>query len=775
MKLSSLYWRLSFYTLPVLLAAITYSFVTFKTDLSAFIVNGKNAEEMVLASEMQSGVLSRRYLISIGSNSQQAPDPQFIQTLIRHLKQINQVADVWLPEQKAATLNTIKTLYVKHATSIYSLHPEQDLSLLFSATGLKQKAHFIKQALLSPQAPLIKPIVLHDPLLLTLNGFQTLSNQFKPSEASRYSNLILQTIPSGMNAPAQQAIQQLITSQFKQLNEEKKYTLEMTGVPIFAVATQQLIQGDIIKISLLSTLALMLLFGWVFRSLSAMFQVFTLLGITILCAILATQLVFSYVHGMTIAIGVTLIGICIDYPIHAMVHCQHNHHINPNKTIARLWPSMLLGGITTLIGYLALGVSGYPGFQQVAVFAATGILTALLITRFLLAKLIQPSQHAVSLPWLRCWLVFCDRFRKPLLACVFSLFALSLWQLDHLKWMEDMQQLTPELDALKQQDKRIRARMISIEPGRFILVSGENNELALQHAEQVYQQLDRLKQQKALSEYFGLFPWLLSAQQQHFNQDYLRQYLNRDNLQLWRDALQQQGLSVAKLGHFNYSFPPPLTLDEVLQTPVKRLIDNRIIPHLDKTLILIWLSQHNPVELSRTFDAIPYARYFSQRDLLNNMLKHYTQTAKKLLLAGLSVILLLMIIRYRSLMKTMLTLSPALLSALFILSTWAITGTAISFLHLVAFLLVVAICVDYGIFYQENRGGDIQVTYQAIAISMLTSALAFGSMIAAESTSLKTLAGVVSSCVLLGFLLCPIIIPQRTTAYFSKATQQKND
>jgi predicted exporter len=141
------------------------------------------------------------------------------------------------------------------------------------------------------------------------------------------------------------------------------------------------------------------------------------------------------------------------------------------------------------------------------------------------------------------------------------------------------------------------------------------------------------------------------------------------------------------------------------------------------------------------------------------MLNHYTETAIKLLSAGLCLIFVLMLIRYRSLSKTLLTLSPALLSALFILSSWALSGTAISFLHLVAFLLVVAICVDYGIFYQENRGGDILITYQAIAISMLTSALAFGSMIAAESTSLRIIAGVVSSGVFLGFLLCPVVIP----------------
>ena len=106
----------------------------------------------------------------------------------------------------------------------------------------------------------------------------------------------------------------------------------------------------------------------------------------------------------------------------------------------------------------------------------------------------------------------------------------------------------------------------------------------------------------------------------------------------------------------------------------------------------------------------------------------------------------------------MQTLSPAFLAALMILALWAWTGEAISFLHLVGFLLAVAICVDYGIFYKENRSGHLALTYQAMAASMLTSALVFGCLIFAQTSMLQTLAKVVSCGVILGFLLCPILI-----------------
>ena len=99
-------------------------------------------------------------------------------------------------------------------------------------------------------------------------------------------------------------------------------TLEMTGVPVFAVATQSLVAGDVQRVTILATLALSLLYLWLFRSWRSLLWVSTLLAISLCSALLVTQLVFGQVHGLTIAIGATLIGVCIDYPIHAMVHAS---------------------------------------------------------------------------------------------------------------------------------------------------------------------------------------------------------------------------------------------------------------------------------------------------------------------------------------------------------------------------------------------------------------------------------------------------------------------
>jgi len=760
--------RFGFYLLPPLLAICTLIFVNFKTDLSAFIIAGGSADEILLASEMQSGTLSRRYLVSVGVIKQgdEKVSTKFIQSFKVQLQGIEGVADVWIPGQQGDITQTIQSLYGQYANGIYSLNPADDLEHIFSFSGLNQRAEFLKNMLLSPQAASFKPLVLQDPLLLTLNGFQSQQSLLKKAliKDDRYQNLILQTEAAGLDSYKQSKIQQQIKALFQVVNStySKQYSLEMTGVPIFAVATQQFMQGDITKVSVLSSLLLTLIFLLIFRSFSAMFQVFSVLIIVILTAILTTQLIFGYVHGMTVAIGATLVGICIDYPIHALAHAQAVKQSSRLPIVAKVWPSMVIGGFTTMIGYIALGISGYPGFQQVAIFACTGILVSLLLTRFVLPRLVTSDQTSVlKVPLVTYWAFFTQKYRGWLIALIVILLALSVSGLKSLHWMQDMQELTPELDYLKQNDKRIRQRMTSIEPGRFVLITADNIELALQKAEQVYPLLDQLKRTGDLSEYFGLFPWVMSEKQQSINQAELRKQLTVEKQLLWQQALKTQGLSVNKLGRLDYLSNDMLRLDEVLATSISKMIDSRIFVTDQQAIILLWLGQHQPELVNKVLQPIQGVQYFSQRDMLNNMTKDYTQRAQKMLFAGVVLIVLLLLFRYKSITKTLQTLLPAVLAAFLILSFWSITGVAISFLHLVGFLLVVAICVDYGIFYQENRGGDISLTYQAMAVSMLTSAIAFGCLLTADSGALRVLSGVVALGVIIGFILCPIIIKQK--------------
>ncbi|MGR8933955.1 MAG: MMPL family transporter [Gammaproteobacteria bacterium] len=762
--------RLFFMLLPIAVAVAALT-VSVKTDLSAFFVAGDSDEENLLASEMQSGVLSRRYLLSIVDPSgAQMTESAGIDALLTRLQAIAGISDVWRPEQSRAAFDTIARFYAPHAAQLYSRTPASDLDALLSAEGLQRRAEALKTALLSPQAAVFKFIALQDPLLLSLQRFRGMAEQWRESapRTGPYRNLLLDTQPSGLDAEAQRAIRRQIETQFAQWNGERnhRFRLEMTGVPVFAVATQTMIEGDIARLGALSSAGLVVLFLWLFRSPGALLQVGALLLATMAAAVLATQAVFGYVHGMTLAVGSTLGGVCIDYALHGLVHGQSVPRGERAAVIARIWPSMAMGAVTTSVGYGVLAFSGYPGFRQIAVYAAAAILSALLLTRFVLPSLIVDMPLLKTPPRkgvLEYWLAFCDRHRGKLLIPVLLAIGLAAANLPSLHWIRDLQELTPETDYLKAADQAIRERMISIEPGRFVLISAKDPESALQKAEQVYPRLDRLQAEGRLQNYFGLYPWLLSQRRQQANADLLRRHLTEKVGADWHKALREYGLSVARLGRLDYPDNAPLNMQQLLASPLKTMVDNQVAMHAGQVLLTIWLGEHDAGALQTALSGIDGVRYFSQRDLLNRMTLQYTERASILAAAGIGVIFALLCLAYRRPWPALQTLLPSLSAAVVIAGVWALTGQPLSFLHLTGFLLALSICDDFGIFFRENRGGEIALTYRAMAASMLTSALAFGCLAAAETSMLRTLSAVVGLGVVLGFFLCPVMIKPRTS------------
>jgi predicted exporter len=473
---------------------------------------------------------------------------------------------------------------------------------------------------------------------------------------------------------------------------------------------------------------------------------------------LAVALVFGHVHSLTLALGASLIGICVDYPIHVMVHGAK--HQTPLPVIVRLLrPSLLMGGLTTIIGYLALGLTGFPGFEQIAVFALFSIAASLALTVWLLpALLARTVLHVAHLPGIAGWVAFCERNRKRLLV-LFALMTLAaLLLLPQLRWMEDMQKLAMNMDLLKQQDTTVRSHFSGIEPGRFVLIQADNLQTALQRSEAAERRLQILKQQGVLSDYQGLFPWLVSEQLQNQN---AKVYANAVTASLqahWQTALQHTGLAVDKLGNLINPTSVPLSAETQLNSPVSQVLAGRLLETQQGVTLVLWLGKHEADRLTAGLQGLEGVRYFSQKQQLNRLAAQYRDSSLQMLAIGMGIMGLFIWLQQRKLSRSLLTLLPSLAAVLFIFAGWALIGEELSFLHIIGLLLAVSLCVDYGIFFMENRASDTDVTYHAIASSTLTTLASFGALGLGKTPILPILALSVSLGVSVGFLLCPLLI-----------------
>lgn len=752
---------LSFLIAVPLLLIAAFSQLNIKTDISAFFISGESSQMKLLASQMQTGEISRRYLMSIAQEKQGEQPLEFIDELTDELLKIDGVTRVWGQGMSDDDMHALIAFYLPYRYHLYGLQSEKDMKEAFSKSSMKARALAIKQGLLGPQSAWLREIIRSDPMFFMSHSFGQISDGLGDAMAvSRYTPLVIETNASGLDTAKQAVIKQHIERVFQQLNQThaSAYQLAMTGVPVFALTIKKQVEEDVAWISSVSITLMVLLFLVLFRSLKSLLIVMLILLASAAMASLLTTLVFGEIYALTLALGTTLIGICVDYPIHTIVHAQASDD-KPVHAVKRIWPSLLLGAVTTVVGYAALSFTGFPGMQQIALYSAVGILTSLLISRFILPFSIKAGQN----PWqtgsyLMAWLdIVQGQYLR--LAIIFLALCSVLWvSFSGVQWQDDLSQLSPSVHVLKEKDKEIRSRMQSIEPGRFILIHAKSMEAALQINEKVCLRLDELKKIGALDAYYSVYPWLASQQLQTKNSRLAREHLTDEARQQWHSVLEKEGLRSAFFAKAVVPDVKYLDLKAVLDSPASRYIAGQYVLHADEAILTIWLGSHKPELLKKYFLGDPQVQYVSQKDMINEMNTVYRSKAVVALAYGALFILLLLTLRYRSLRASLLVLLPAMVSVSFVVACWVLLGYPLSILHLLGLLLAVAICVDYGIFFYENRSGDINITYQAIVMSALTTMVAFFCLALAENPALQVLAWTIAPGVLLGFLLCPVLI-----------------
>jgi predicted exporter len=752
--------------LAVVVVALAILRTDMRTDIRDFFFPGTAVEAGFRVGQQQAGQLSRRYIVSVthaGTDTSTARD--LVDSLQQALSGHAAVSRVWSGLSSDVSMIEEVQRYAPHVMQLYSLQPELAIGDVFSDASLQARAEFIRQALLGPDPQGIKALLAHDPLLLSMDvfarhGMRTDSPPRDPSATTFF----VETHHSGLDTDEQAGFQRALKQQFMDLQAQHGTTfgLEYTGVPVFSVAIKEQVAGDVHRIALFSMLAIALLSWLVFRSLRAVLLLGLLLLVTVAFAALLSQWVFGYVHGLTLALGVTLMGVCVDYFIHGMVHAGSANISQRQQAIRRIWPALLTGAATTLIGYIALSLSGYPGLQQLAVFAVAGIAMALLLTRYFLADLMSAMRVRVE-PSLDLGVLLGTGYRRRgrvLLAVLLAVLlgVVVLMGVGQVEWRDDMGLFSTEMQQLRDHDSRIRARLSSAEPGRFVLVTGKDMEESLQRGEAVQRLLLPLQSDGKLDGFSGLYPWLASKQLQSENAAAWNAALDDDVRGRWQRVLTRAGLNANRFPPLPHSDPAFLLPQDLGESALWPLLSQQLLVEPDQTTVAIWLTRHDPAAVAAALQGIEGARYFSQKDSLESLSANYRERAITLLAWGVAVILVMLALRYRSVLSALQVLSPALLSVVVLLGLWGLSGVPLGILHLIGLLLTTAIGVDYGVFFFENRGGNLQRSYQAIGVSALTTAVSFACLGVAAMPALHALAWTVVPGVLAGFLLCPLLL-----------------
>src|SRR5262249_49658510 len=134
--------------------------------------------------------------------------------------------------------------------------------------------------------------------------------------------ILARTRAGGMDVEAQEAVSAATQQAFAAAGPQGAKLLA-AGPAVFARAAADAMRADVTRLSVASTALLSLLLLWRFRSVWMLLVVAipVVLGIAVAAAVV--QLVFGFVHGITLGFGMTMLGVTLDYPVLLVGHRKH--------------------------------------------------------------------------------------------------------------------------------------------------------------------------------------------------------------------------------------------------------------------------------------------------------------------------------------------------------------------------------------------------------------------------------------------------------------------
>jgi predicted exporter len=727
------------------------------TDLSAFMPSAPSERQQMLVDQFKEGIIARLVIVGIegGDATERARLSRALADSLRPQPDFIGVQNGSAEEQARDRHYFFQNRYLLSP----AVTPER-----YSEPGLRDAIGATLADIAGSAGMLIKQLLPRDPtgevreLLAAFEG-----GEQPPSTEGVWSTrdgeralLLLQTRAEGSDLEAQAQALAAVRQAFEAIPQRQAETrLLMTGTGVFSVQSRGLIQSEVRRLAIASLVLVVGLLWLVYRS-------WRLLGLNLLpmltgtlAGITAVSLVYGEVHGITLGFGTTMIGEAVDYAIYLFVQ-------RPGPAARRaFWRTLWLGLLTSVAGFLALLGSGFPGLVQLGLYSTAGLLAAVLVTRYVLPPLMPAQLPAIDLPrtgaLLQRAVQLAPRLRGLLLLFVATMLAVVALHAERI-WNRSISALNPVPRAAQQLDEELRRDLGASELRYLAVLTALDAEQGLQQSERASRVLQALSREGLLAGYSAPSQVLPSRASQQ-----ARQAALPEAAELQRRlaaALAGQPLKPERLQGFvadaeRNRTRPLLTRADLDGTAAALLYDTLLVQRERDVLVLLPLRPvlregEATLDLDR-IDAALHAEGLAQAtviDLLaetNALFDSYLHEALVYSGLGCLAILALLLFMLRSLVRALRVALPLVCAVLGVTGALLLAGTALTILHLVGLLLVVAIGSNYALFFDSSNAAASPLEQRQTLISLVTANLtivgSFG-MLALSSVPVLTILGV---------------------------------
>jgi predicted exporter len=737
----------------------------FVSDLSAFMPKTPSIRQQMLVEQLRDGAIARLLIIGIEGDT-----PTSRARLSRQL-QTRLAAD----GQFSAAQNGDVTAQQRDQTYFfdnrYLLSPSVDAAR-FSATGMHAAMLDTLDALSGDAGLLLKQLLPRDP---TGETWQII-NQFIGESTPRTDNgvwvsrdgsralLLVQLRQSGLDTDAQARALTSIRQTFDRLPQRPADTrLVMSGTSVLSVASRDTIEHDAARLAVAGAVLVVGLLLLIYRSLSLLLIGLLPVVSGALVGIAAVSLGFGQVHGLTLGFGTTLIGEAVDYSIYLFIQRTGADRQGP------FWRTIRLGVLTSVAGFATLLCSSFPGLSQLGLYSLSGLVTAALVTRYILPPLIPAGAALRDLSRAeQAWQTLIGALARVrwLIVVVSALIVIPLIFGHATLLNRKINALSPVPPAQSALDAQLRSDLGGGDMRYVACLTAPDQERALQAAERISPIFEQLMRQQVIGGFHSPSQLLPSQRMQTARQAALPDAQNAARALdiALRGLPLRAGTLTGYLRDLQTARQQPLLTRASLQgTSTGILLDSMLIKRNHDYLVMLPITptgfgpHGDTIDLGKVRAALSaaHANEVTVIDLLDETTQIFDDyTHEMLLLSSLGSLAIVLLLGVacgpRKAFRVILPLACAVACVIGLLH---LAGIQLTILHLVGLLLVVAIGSNYALFFINEEQVADPAAQRKVGISLLVANLATVCSFGLLGTSSVPVLSYIGSTVAIGALL----------------------
>ena len=540
-----------------------------------------------------------------------------------------------------------------------------------------------------------------------------------------------------------------------ELSDSTGVSIYLSGVPVHSFYSQKSAQLQISIISTISIIATFFLFLFTYKSIAVFIVCMGTLALSTGLAYCITSILFPSIHIFAFVFGTSVIGVTMDYSIHYITHWYFEH--GKINVIKKIFTSLFLGLLTTVISYVALSFSSIALLRQLSVFSITGVtgsfLTVVIVFPYIFKKTPKNTNSSVlhlSESYLQTYTSFFTNRQKIVFFGAVLLLCVSVWGLTNIRTDFSVTGLYNVPDNLIGQEIAVNERMGNMSNTDLIIVKGDSIDTLVEKEESLAPLLKN-------KDYLALSKFLPSVKKQRNN----ILLVTTELLPLLEKQTEALGIDRQTFLHIREDIEQSqnrfVSMEQLSQfsalSSLQKLIFKDDGHYFSVIILQNGLDAQTKNAIEKTDSEI---KVFSVIPAINAALD---KTAHEAILFNIGAYLLIFLVVFIFLYKkqAFVIIAIQIFCLLLNLGMHGLFGIPVNIFSILALILSLGISMDFFIFFSHNA--EIKgITFIAVFLSMLTTILSFGTLSLSSFIPVRSFALSLFIGIVYAFAFAPIVM-----------------